>query len=104
MLLGRRPLILVVSAGLPRRSVAQCRVKAFGIIVELDIACHVFAGVFTRWIHGPVDPLNLKRRVERFSLGVIETRSHSANRMTYIELRGDLDERLAEILGAMPLS
>jgi len=82
----------------PRCSVAQRRVKPLCIIAKLNVARHVCAGVFTRWVHGSVDPLDLQSRVERFHLSVIETRSYSSHRMTHIELGGHLGERLTEIL------
>jgi hypothetical protein len=98
VLLGRRSLNLVVGVSFPRCSVAQRRVKPFRIIAELDVARHVFAGVFTRWVHGPVDPLDLQGRVERFRLSIIKTRPYSSYGMTHIKLGGHLDERSAEIL------
>jgi hypothetical protein len=76
VLLGRLLLILVVGASFLWGSVAQRRVKPFGIVAELDVACHVFAGVFTRWVHSSVHSLNLQCRIERFHLGVIKTRSY----------------------------
>jgi hypothetical protein len=99
VLLARSPLILVIGMSFLRGSVAQRRVKTFGIIVELDVACHVFAGVFTRWVHSTVNPLDLQSRVERFCLGIIKTRSHPPHGMTNIELGGHLGERLTKILG-----
>ena len=100
MLLGRLPLILVVGASFLWGSVAQRRVKPFGIVAELDVACHVFAGVFTRWVYSAVHALDLQRRIERFRLRVIKTRSYPPHRMTKVELIDDLGERLAEILRA----
>jgi hypothetical protein len=48
-------------------------VETFGIVAELDVARHVFAGLFARWVRGAVNPLDLKSRVERFGLGIIKT-------------------------------
>jgi hypothetical protein len=74
-------------------------VETFGIVAELDVACHVFAGLFARWVRGAVNPLDLQSRVERFGLGIIKTRSHPPHGMTHIELGGCVGERLAKILG-----
>ena len=73
MLSGGLPLILVVVVGLSWGSVAQRRVRPSGVVAELDVSGDVLSGVFFRWVHGSVDPLDFEGRVERFRESVVET-------------------------------
>lgn len=79
MLLGRRPLTLVVEASFLWCSIAKRRVEPSVIVAELDVTCDVFASMFTRWVHGPIDSFDLQGGVERLRLGIVETRTYPAN-------------------------
>jgi hypothetical protein len=66
--------------------------------VELDVSDYIFAGVFSGWVHGPVDSLNFERGVERFRERIIETRTNAAYRLPDAELVSCPSEGVTEVL------
>jgi hypothetical protein len=48
-------MIQVFVVDLFRGPVAECRVESLGIVAELDVTCHVCAGVFPGWVGGAID-------------------------------------------------
>ncbi len=83
-----------------RGPIAERRVETLGIVAELNVACHVFAGVFARRVGGAVDAFDFQRGVEGLGQGVIETRPGPTDRPADIEFGGGRGERPAGVLRA----
>src|SRR2546423_2809675 len=65
--------VQVLVVGLLRSPVAECRMKTFPIVADLDVPCNVLPRHFSRWVGSPVDPLDLHRGIERFRQRIVVT-------------------------------
>ena len=98
----------MVVVGLVWGAVVECGVKPAGIVAELDVPGHVFAGVFPGRVDGAVDPFDFDGGVERFGLGVVPAYPGPPDGTPYAEFRCVVGEFLRQVLraavGTKPIS